>query len=108
MLQNKAGFRIRLHPEKVFVRGWEMVPKVHRFQEVGLAFVRCSPQLKLLDFLKSPFTHKKLLKFHVPGIYLPPRARCYQLVHRPHLLPHSVKRLLLLWSGHRGASKQCR
>ena len=37
MLQNKAGFRIRLHAEKVFVRGLEMVPKVHRFQEVGLA-----------------------------------------------------------------------
>ena len=80
VLQNKADVRIRLHAKKVFVRGWEMVPKVHRFQEVGLAIV---------NFLCPVF-------FTAPSTRLP-----------THLLPHSVKRLRLLWSGHRGASKHC-
>ena len=58
--------------------------------------------------IEVTFHAQAIVEFHVPGIYLPPRARGYQLVHRPHLLPHSVTRLRLLWSGHRSASKHCR
>ena len=69
MLRHKEGFRFRLHAEKVFVRGWEMVPKVHRFQEVGLAHLHCSPRLRWLHFLKPPlmnllksfFTHRQIV-----------------------------------------------
>ena len=39
VLQYRADIRIRLHEKKVFVRGWEMVPKVYRFQGVGLAIL---------------------------------------------------------------------
>ena len=34
-------------------------------------------------FLESLFVHGQLLNFFVRGIYLPPRTRCYQLVHCP-------------------------
>ena len=58
--------------------------------------------------IEVTFDAQAIVEFPVLSIYLPPRARGYQLVHRPHLLPHSVKRLRLLWSGRRCASKHCR
>ena len=71
-LQNKAGFRIRLHAEKVFVRGWEMVPEVHRLQWFGRA---------ILYSVHRDVDHWGQLSrtgncwIHVPVIHFLPQAR---------------------------------
>ena len=52
--------------------------------------------------LKSPFTHRQLLNFLCPAFFTAPSTRL-----PTHLLPHSVKRLRLLWSGHCSLSKHC-
>ena len=44
-------------------------------------------------FIEVTFHAQAIVEFPVPGISLPPWARGYQLVHRPDLLSHSVKRL---------------
>ena len=47
--------------KKVFVRSWEMIPKV---SPISLSWschlVHCSPRLRLLEFLTSLFIHRRL------------------------------------------------
>ena len=117
VLQSKSGFRIRLSAEQVCVCGWDMVPKFTDFRKLVLPFRTLFTAIEVVGLIEATldglieviFHAQAIVEFLVPGICLPPRARGYQLVHRPQLLPHSVKRLRLLWSGKQALSlTKCR
>ena len=65
VLQYRADFRIRLHEKKGLCtrlgNGSQSLPISGSW---SCYLVLCSP-----------------IEFHVPGTYLPPRARCYHLAH---------------------------
>ena len=88
--RTKQGFRNRLPAEKVFVRRWEMVSKVHRLMEIGLAIslftaieVAGLVEATFAGLMEVTFHAQAIVECHVPCIYLPHRARGYQLEHRP-------------------------
>ena len=81
--------------KKVFVRDWEMVPQIYRFQRVGLAILyslQC-------DWGHFNFHVQAIVEFHVLGIHLPSRARDYQIGHQSQCTFGASPSLPFWWPG---------
>ena len=67
MLQTKAGFRVRLHAKRgLCTRLGNDSQSLPISGSWSCHLVHCSPRLRLLEFLKSPFMHRRLRLLWTP------------------------------------------